>query len=638
MELNEIPDDFLEPVVPIDKYAFIANETLFKDVFLADNSIEFTVRKEKLKDLAKTKFGIGTRDFDRIFKNHHIKFNASLKTQGSNVTQFTSSTLNLNCGDWIAKDTGVYRVKITEFEEIKVIASPIPIIISEIYINIQENTEKVKLEFCKKGVWQSLIVDKSTISNTQKIINLSDLGVDVTSVTAKDLVIYLFDLLRLNEENIPTLKSTNKLGWTKLEDETVFVPYTDEIKFDNEAKFFSLYESLKSKGNYENWKKATAKLRDRNILSRLIIATSFSSALVEKLDALPFILHLWGGTESGKTVMQIVAASVWGDPHFGKLMFSLKNTAVSFEVTSNVLNNIPMICDELQELKGNYLYKDGFDKLVMMLCSGIGNGRGTKDGGKQTLNKWLNCFILSGEDPLTNTHMGGGAKNRTIEVEALEKMVIDGTEGGNIASFFRENFGFAGKEFIEILKTVSHDEIKMIYKNFSSELFEVTSDKQGLSMALILTADYLISKYMFNTQPLNIQDVEKFVMSKNEINVYERSYEWLLSFVDVNKIRFNQDTEINRGEIWGKMTEGYVFINKPVLEAKMKSEGFNFRAVSNKWAEMGYIQKDSSGKLTTGTRLKGRTGLERLLKIRYNNDAQILFDGEIDDDIPKELI
>ena len=49
-----------------------------------------------------------------------------------------------------------------------------------------------------------------------------------------------------------------------------------------------------------------------NIYLRLVMAASFFRSTYRAYRRFTFIVHLWGGTGTGKTVALCVAASVWG--------------------------------------------------------------------------------------------------------------------------------------------------------------------------------------------------------------------------------------------------------------------------------------------------------------------------------------
>ena len=62
---------------------------------------------------------------------------------------------------------------------------------------------------------------------------------------------------------------------------------------------------------------------------------------------------------------------------------------------------------------------------------------------------------------------------------------------------------------------------------------------------------------------LQIDDVKGFINDKEEIETWRNAYEYLLSVVSINKKRFD---ELNGGEIWGKSTDFWFTISKPILD------------------------------------------------------------------------
>lgn len=71
------------------------------------------------------------------------------------------------------------------------------------------------------------------------------------------------------------------------------------------------------------------------------MGASFASPLIAKVNALPFVFHLWGGTGTGKTAGVMAAASIWGDPRPGRLMRTMNMTANSMMQMASVLRNLP---------------------------------------------------------------------------------------------------------------------------------------------------------------------------------------------------------------------------------------------------------------------------------------------------------
>ena len=145
------------------------------------------------------------------------------------------------------------------------------------------------------------------------------------------------------------------------------------------------------------------------------MASSFASVLVKIFQINPFVVHLWGKSSNGKTVAQMICASIWGNPAKGKLLSSLDSTKVASERLCNFLRNMPLILDELQITKTKY---KTYDTLIYELTEGKGRDRGTVDGGLTETTEWDNIIIVSGEEPITNSSSKEGVKNRVIEMNS----------------------------------------------------------------------------------------------------------------------------------------------------------------------------------------------------------------------------
>ncbi len=517
-----------------------------------------------------------------------------------NVTHFTDSPITLHCGDWQADNNGIYT------KEGKLVC-PHPILPVERLVNIDNGTEKLKLAYCRDGKWREIVVDCTTCFHKQNIITLADRGIFVTSETAKDLVKYLSDLMWLNMDTperaqreseryfneytahaypIPVSRSIGRLGW--IDDE--FAPYVDDIHYDGDMDFASLYENIGTKGSREAWFNLMKDLR-QNVVIRLMMAASFAGVLVERAGTLPFIFHLWGTTSFGKTVSLMVAMSIWGNPELGGLTRSMNMTTNAMARTAAFLHNLPFAADELQQIKNRW---DSYDSMIMYLTEGIDRGRArAHGGGVEEVKTWRNCFIFTGEQPITQENSGGGTKNRVIEVEVTKPLY---QSGFHVANTVRDNYGFAGKEYIDYIKQLPKVAIQAKLQLYADEIMRNcdTTDKQAYSMALLLTADHYACEFLFTEETaLTVEQIRPYLHSNKTVDVAERAYEWCMNWVAKNSNRFTPIAN----DVYGKMDDKHVWIVKDVLVQVMHEAGYEFNAVSRKWAESGYLVKNSQGKL-----------------------------------------
>lgn len=588
----------------------ILERDVFDYLFTIIDHMEHTEILVQLRSRAR-KLGVA-RDFDTLYKAHQLAFIQKNKQAGSNVIEFTDCPLpGLKCGKWECTDLGVHKEIINNFVPQKVTACQHPILPIERLSNLDDGTEKIKIAFYKDGYWKDFVVNRSMVANKSNIIQLADRGIEVTSENAKDLVAYISDVVTLNMGDIPVHKSISRLGW--IEDD--FAPYVEGVKYDGDIAYRDMYDSIAPAGDYEKWKNKMLFLRKNKIL-RLLLASSFASPLVERLGILPFVVHVWGGTGAGKTVGIMAAMSVWGNPEIGKLVRSMNATQVSLGRTASFLHSVPFAGDELQIIKSRW---DNYDQLIMFLTEGIDRGRGKAYGGIEELKQWRCCFLFSGEEPITKDGSGGGAKNRVIEIECTENVVDDGNA---IANLVRENYGYAGKEYIQHLP--DRRELQERYREIFKKVLEEcdTTEKQAMAMSAILLADKLSCEIIFRDVPLKISDIKDYLRSKADVDVPTRAYEWVVSWVARNTNRFtNQD---NNGEIWGKidLDNNCCMVLKDVLTEQMGKAGFEYPAVVRKWAENGYIERNSQGRYYFNTHVYGIKG--NYVKIVFNIEENIV--------------
>lgn len=457
--------------------------------------------------------------------------------------------------------------------------------------NTSTGVRKVELRFLYNDVQHSALCDKETIASKHKILSLANAGIAVNSNNVTNVVQYLADMERVNGKIIPHRKSVSHVGWVGNE----FLPYSEAIMFDGESENRELYAAITQNGDYAAWVDYTRKLRE-NIYLRMMMAASFASPLLERLNALPFVLHLWGGTGRGKTVALKVAMSIWGNPAEGALTRTMNMTNAAMMSTVAVLRNLPFGGDELQTIKTNDMK---YDKLIMQITEGIERGRMQYNRNLPT-RKWSCAFLFTGEERCTNDFSGGGTKNRVIEVEAEGDIISD---GGEIVRFIADNYGHAGKRYIDYIRDKQlHKDYYALYKQIVEQCS--TTPKQAASMAILMLGDQLAGECIYpGEEPLTIRDVAPFLKTETEVDVSTRAYDWVVDWVSANANKFRAG---QYDQSWGVMVGQSVFVIDSVLTKALQDEGYSFDAVKKAWAANGWL-------ITYQNKFKKRKGINGLL-------------------------
>ena len=105
-----------------------------------------------------------------------------------------------------------------------------------------------------------------------------------------------------------------------------------------------------------------------------------------------------------------------------------------------------------------------------------------------------------------------------------------------------------------------------------------------MAASVILTADKLIDEWIFKDgQTLDIEDIEPFLVTKDNVSVNTKALEYIYDCVAMNMNRFTPESEYV-SEIWGTTDDKYIYIIKTQFDKLMQAEGYNSTAFLS-WAK-----------------------------------------------------
>lgn len=589
----------------LDKDSILSNEVI-DPLFDIDDAAERERAIQSVRERAKALKV--TTAFDNIVKEkkrelaeirREEKKQTIVDQNGNNITAFDYKNLGIEyrSGKWVADDEGIYTYG--QYGQVR--ASYCPVLISARMINQETGKEKVQISYKRDNSWRDMIVDSGLIASNTRIIQLADYGVPVTSETSRSLVSYLSDFENLNINDIPVNKSTSKLGWIGGE----FIPFSADIEFDADGKFRDIFDSIKEHGDKEAWFNLAREIRKagRNETA-VCMAASFGSVLLKLLNISTFIVDIWGESGKGKTVVLMLATSIWADPANSRYITDATSTQTAFEMRQNALNNLPMMVDDFSKTRERY--QDQIADVIYMLCGGKGKDRSNRDLGINAATTWKNIVVTNIERPLTDDAMRGGAVNRVLDFETQDGYIFSnelGLDRGNyVVGIINENYGFAGKMFVDAVREIGKEKISQIQKGFeaairkrAAELGSQKEEKQIIPLAVLMTADKIATDYIFK-DGIYI-DMDYCISNLKDVGLISentRAFEYILSAVNINQNKFRPDDDGNyHGEIWGDYKDGYVIIEKNAFEKIAESGNFSAKAFLQ-WAKKKDIIECSS--------------------------------------------
>ena len=187
----------------------LLSKATFIDLF-SKSEIDRIEQEDKLY-LEARKLGVEKR-FKESLKKYQGLLREKISLDEKSKLPFSKYNIeNYNWGNYTCSINGITDRFNTKF-------SYIPVIPVERYINEDTKKEKVKIIFYKENEWRELIVDKSQLSINQKLLLLTEDGLDVTSENVKYYINYFNEIMNIN--NIKKLDSISQIGWK----ENDFVP------------------------------------------------------------------------------------------------------------------------------------------------------------------------------------------------------------------------------------------------------------------------------------------------------------------------------------------------------------------------------------------------------------------------------
>lgn len=592
-----------------------------------DNAFAFNRYRALLAEWARKQ---GERHFAAICKGY-AEENKMSTPRTTEITQFGGQVMALRCEGYTCTDDGVvWNGGPNGFEEI----CPHPIMPVERLVNIETQEVKIRLGYQRRGRWNDLIVSKADLASARNIVGLASRGIGVTSESAKGLVRFLAHIEDKNYDDIPERKMVDRLGWI---DGEGFSPFIDGVVYDENGQFTEEYRAIRTAGSYQAWLDFVRGVRKTApIGTRIVLAASFASALVKKLDALPFLVHLWGSVSGiGKSVALVLAGSVWAYPEIGHYIKTTKATDVALEQLAFFAGNMPLCLDELQLIQS----RKNFDEIIYALCEGTGKSRGAKTGGVQRMRRWCNTIITTGEQPVTTANSKAGAVNRVLEIECDSPTFGDGKDAAREAyQLLIHNYGFAGRDFVEKMQDTSETdwiaEARAAQKRHYDALEQygaahgsAATDKQTLMGSILMAADELAERLIFHDGvTLNAEEIQPYLVTRAESDTNRIAYEWLCEWIAQNPLKFRAQNDQYAGECWGKLecdandNPVRACIIRSVFDRAMNEAGFNPASFLSWASKSGAIDRVGS-KMTVGRRVvKGGPVVRCVLLVLHPDD------------------
>lgn len=511
----------------------------------------------------------------------------------------------------------LYRT-VEKKKELKDINISDPCYITKIYYNPDTQLYYKQLVWWKGKQEFSLILPAEFFANVRKIVNLSNYGFSVTSLTAPHLVAYFKGFEEINY--IPIYRISSKLGWLTNEDEQEEFLFPNElisnthepneVTFEGDNELFRIYQPT---GDPLEWYDIIQELFPYPKIMVALYA-SLAAPLLHLMNIPSFFVDLSGDTGKGKTTGLLIAASPWGDP--AGIIHSWASSKVSIERIADTLNHLPVFLDDTAS-RGN---TKELSDIIYQLSLGRSADKSTVTGQMRPPRSWNTIFFSTGEDQLIDRSPKGGVPGRVLSINGSpfedEKVDIQ-----TIKDRLKKHHGTAGPRFITYL--LRNDEKWPMYKQYLKDRTAFYADaasklnknrnvisRLAVNMAAIDLAGTLFDQmceYDSNCVK-NCEAVWMEIVKTTEVeadrptNLYQEIRSWILA----NKNRFTEGEFPGFSPLLGKIDNQakIAYCLKGELTQEIQRLGYEPKQIMRNWKKKDLLICDKD-KTTKNTRING---------------------------------
>ncbi|MCM3079582.1 DUF927 domain-containing protein [Brevibacillus invocatus] len=612
---KELVDIALEQAAAGDKKAVLSERIISALAVVREyDALEFGRIEIELKE--RKLFSI----VNRVLKQH--------KPQGRVAEQDEQVQSNDNpLKEWETDENGfLYRKKWTEQGIQKVLVTRTAPTIKRVLIADQSSHEYWEIEFkTVRGRAVTVQVSRESISTKRGVIaELSKYGFDIGEDNARDVSKYLRDYAAAHVGQTEEQKFMERFGWTK--DYKSFVIGNDVLGEQNiefkapGAGEQQLAEAFTVRGALESWKKIIPLVSEKEWVM-FKIYQSFLPPLLPILEIKGHVLSNYGESSKGKTLTDMVAASVWGNANYKSANESLMIqgagiTLDKMEKTLSLMTHIPTFVQDAHKI-----HEKVITDTLHAVELGNAKGRGSNNNGSQANRRIQTILYVTSEAPLTSTSKDGGIVARLVECEGSPLREENTLLVYEIEEVIYENYGHAGRQFVQYLLD-NRDKWDEWRQMFHEAKKDAAMETEGLDTKVTRTNPFYVAVAMAGIladRALELGLGEEKIMgdvrtcleeargTMNTAPYYEKALDVLRDWIQANRSEFyivfsdktgsdiSQTFSKNIPGVWQEIDK-YVAMFPSRIDEVLKQHDFDLARCVKGWKDKGYLNLAKDGK------------------------------------------
>ncbi|KQQ65550.1 RNA helicase [Pseudomonas sp. Leaf127] len=239
----------------------------------------------------------------------------------------------------------------------------------------------------------------------------------------------------LEQRPVEAFATTSRPGWH--ESGAFVLPGltlgSDKVRYQSNPATQVLFNR---RGSLDGWQVEVATRCAGNPVLTLAIGCALAGPLLSLVGVLGGGVHLVGDSSSGKSLVQLIGSSVWGDP--GVFAASWDMTKGGLEIEASSRNDTMLPLDEIKRADPKRI-----QEMAYSLANGQGKGTMTRDREARGKLSWRLLALSSGERSLSmHAAISGNSAHAGAELR-----MVDVNAGTRTHRAFDELHGLAGADF-----------------------------------------------------------------------------------------------------------------------------------------------------------------------------------------------
>jgi uncharacterized protein (DUF927 family) len=501
------------------------------------------------------------------------------------------------------------------------------------------------------GSW--LDVDIPHVSKNQLHVTLSKRGIHINEFDINFQQNFMTAYVRKLQHELPREVSFNKMGWR---DDGDFVLGGTLYRKNGSIEEHSMgaglvnatHHGIRCAGDYDKWRNAVS-IYGRDGLEdfRTYFMSSFASPLYKFTGLVATAINASGRTGLGKSTVLEAAGSVWGEPDSLKIHGDTdSSTKAGAEGLINAMNNLPVFMDEITMRDPKQVAQ-----LIFNYSGGKGKIRSTVHGGvRGDTATWSNFLLMNANNDEYERFASLFRESsqhivRLIQIPFSANNIISKAEGDLLRKAVHENYGWAGRIFMEwVVKNqaaVRKRVLQLVVQtdkavNAVSEERFWTGWVACVEVAYEICINLNITPWLSTSKDIPWLHKQIGTMRQTVFQHIPVSNEVIAEFLDASlsgtlsisaKGASNIDNVIaepNRELVVRKEIDtGLIYVNRTVFRRYCMENGINFNRVILDMIKKKLLNRDSIHK-TLGAGTKHESGRVRCMEINATALASLL--------------